>query len=302
MPEQDFDFRISDEEAAGMDFQTSDNRAIRLPFAVPFFRWVNGDHRMIRAGGVAYTGGWGTDEQELLDAGQGWDPVYTAPPSYVGRDVIVTNDGKALPSFATRSMIVSVIGIRSCWTIGKFSKYKRWVPGASHRMQVFCYVADKIDGRLTPWNVAVLTVGGWGVDYFTKALDSWKQTVDKTVKSIGGNVPAWLFYGSFGNFGDPHYEMVGKSGSQSPITPITAQIPSPMDKTLLNKLYVGSQIKDMMLSYRAEADEWLHAWDNLPNDASGQPPADAAPQNGSYRNGNVPPEPEQPPDEDSLPF
>jgi hypothetical protein len=94
--------------------------------------------------------------------------------------------------------------------------------------------------------------------------------------------------------------MVGKAGAQSPITPISAQIPSPVDKALLNKLYVGNTIKDMMISYRVEADEWLHAWDNLPNDASGATVAGGAAPAGQYNTGNLPPEPEQHPDD--IPF
>lgn len=281
--------------------------AIRLPFEVPYFFVVNGDKRVAQVGGAAYFGGWAVDRDDLHTAGQCWDPPIVEAPSYCYSSDFYTKNGKTIPVYMTRSMIVALIGTRVSWAInaadGQARRFKDYVPGSRRHMQLLVYVADKTpEKKLTPWAPAVLTASGYQVGNLIKGLQDWKSAVEKILRAEKSPATPWMFYTSIGTFGDDFkQEMVGPTGAQSPITPVSVQVPKTLSAELLEKLYVGRETARSMADLKAESADWLNAWKNLPG--AGQPDAGTTPA-GPAVNSYTPP---QPPawtggEEEGIPF
>lgn len=244
--------------------------AIRLSIATPYFFVTNGDRKMNQVGGAAYYGGWAVDRDSLHEAGQCWEPPILAAPSYCCAADFFTSNGKAIPVYATRAIIAALIGTRISWMLrapgGQTRRYKDYVRGSRRHMQMLVYVADKTaDKKLMPWGPAVLTVSGYQVGNIIKGIQDWKAACEKILRVEKSPATPWMFYMGLGTFGDDfRQEMVGPPGAQSPITPVGVQVPKNLSSEMLEKLYVGRETSEKMIQIKSEANEWLHAWKNLP--------------------------------------
>jgi hypothetical protein len=298
----DYDQSDSDALQGGL----APGSAVRLPFETPYFFVVNGDKKLAQVGGAQHYGGFAVDRDQLLEAGLGWEPPLTAPPTYCYSSDFFTNNGKQIPAFMTRSVIFALIVSRVSWYIkdqsGQTRRFKDYVPGSRRHGQFLVYLADKTtEKKLVPWGVAVLTASGYQVGNLLKGLGDWKAAVEKILKAEKMNMSPWLFYSAAGTFGDEfRHEMVGPAGAQSSITPLSVQIPK-LTGEMLEKLYVGKEIVTHMAQLKAEASDWLRAWENLVG--SGAP--DAVVQNAPAATFAPPPPPNwwnPVPPEDDIPF
>lgn len=236
---------------------------IELPFAAPVFWWMNGNSQfraMAQANPAAYFGGWAMKEEAALEVEPDRGPV----PAGLIKAENVTRDGTPIQVYTSRFLVVAPISYRSGWVSGDSNGKTRqvgYMPGAKKKIQVIAIMGVKQGESYRSWGPIMLTAQGYQVDYMISAMKDWKKAIERTRRTVAPNIPPWAFYMTLGTFGDSiKTMMVGKPGSQSPITPINTYIPKDITPDLLRKIYVGKDCVNEMVDCLEDAKEWLEAW------------------------------------------
>jgi hypothetical protein len=254
------DRNLADKLNMGMD----DGTAIELPFPVIYLWPVNGQasyKSQVQTAPALYYGGWAAKAEDVQMIA---DQAGSKPPAgWIGA-AIDTRDGGEFEAFVTRSVIVAPIGKRESWLLDG-ARQPHYTEGARRHVQCLCYLAEKQgtngDAKFIPWGPVVLTAKGYQAKNLLAAFAAWEKSTSNLRYKVAPGVPAWCFYFAVGTFGkDRQAVNVGKPGSQSPITPVTAYIPDKMDEVKMHSLFVGEEVVAMMADYMDQAADWLKAW------------------------------------------
>ena len=181
----------------------------------------------------------------------------------------ITRDGAELRSYGAKNLLIAPIARRFGSTDGDDNIVPPFTKGARPKAQYLCLLAEqhaKGDNHL--WGVIAIGLNGYQVSYFQKALREWadytKPARNELKAELGwAKIPSEsLFWTPIGFFTkEPIIEMVGRQGSQSPITPV--QLYTAGDEIGLSALK-GLFIGDKALALAAETlenhEEWLNQW------------------------------------------
>lgn len=235
--------------------------AVELPFPVVYVWALNGQASYKSQGGALYFGGWAcksddlqaTAESQGLSIPEDWKHV-----------TIASRDGGEFEAYTTRNIIVAPIGKRESW-LQDGKRSADYVEGGRRHMQVLAYLAEgrgeNGSKQFIPWGPVVLTAKGYQARNLLDAFARWDKATAQIRWKIAPGVPAWCFYLSLGTFGkDRQVINVGKPGTQSPITPISAYIHDRMTEELIASLFVGRQVAEQMSELQDQASDWLKAW------------------------------------------
>jgi hypothetical protein len=275
---------------------------IELPFAVPYLWVINGDVKLEAVGGAQYFGGWSTDAQKMIEAGQDYGKD-TAPAGWI-RQQVISSTGQRVDSFLSRSAIVAPIDFRRSWFWkgdgGLVQRSPDYFQGSRQHVQALVYLAGKSNGSINPWGPAVISAKGFQANNLLKSFETWNKATASIRKQVAPGVPAWFFYLAIGTFGtERHDRMVGPTGKQSGITPIGPYIPETITADQMESLFVGQEIANDMVIIKREAQEWLKAWGT----PSPRGPAQASPAAPIIEEAYpVPPEEPPLPDDGDVPF
>ena len=286
-------FDISPEAADRLNQGMNLGGGIELPFSAPVFWWLNGTAQsrpFAQTTPALYYGGWACNAEDIEAV---LDDRGSLPGGLVETEIF-TREGKNIPTYTSRALIIAPIGFRSCWTVGARGAQTRsiqYVPGSRQHIQVLGLFGMRMpDGTYKSWGPITLSAKGYQAQYLQSALKDWKKALEKPRREHAPKVPAWAFWCALGTFGaNPETSMVGKTGAQSPVTPINLFVPKDITLDTMRKIYVGRAGVDEMADLQEEADEWLNAWKN-------QTPAAAAASADDY-----PLEPVEP-GEEEIPF
>ena len=282
---------LSERLKEGMNVGSS----IELPFFAPVFWVMNGDPKLRQVGGVHYFGGFAVSAEDWQKACfEEWG--LSSEPAGIVKTEINTTDGRDLDIYASRHLIVAPICSRITWSSRDGMRYTEYVQGTRQHAQVLAYLAVKTESGIEPLNIVMLSAKGYQAKNMLDAFGAWDRATKQVRGKVAPGVPAWCFYLSIGTFGNDRKQiMVGKGNSQSAITPISAYIPKEITPEIIEKLFVGQDVAEAMVTYLESSQEWLHAYDQK----SG---------NGSTKPVEAPPEPDFgdldpiPPAPDDVPF
>lgn len=260
---------------------------VELPFPV-LYAWVlNGQSAYKSQGGALYYGGWAckAEDMEALAKNAGvfipenWHPA-----------AIATKDGGEFAAYITRFVVIAPIGKRISWLFND-RRYPEYTEGGRQHVQVLTIMATKNEkDEYVPWLPAVLTAKGYQARNLLDVFSRWDKATAGLRYRLSPGVPAWCFYLALGTFGkDRAVINVGKSGVQSPITPISVYLPEEMTEDKLAPLFVGNDTVRRMVEYQEQAQEWLKAW-RQPS-LEQQPATAAAEENGGFVPENFPEDP-----------
>ena len=286
------------ENAKGaFDGNMQSSAKVELPFYTPAFWIVNGKPAMKALGGVGFFGGWACEQTKLEAAREHWENIQVPPPG-MSADEVALDNGDMLNCYTARAAYFAVIGVRMFSTVSNNGETRRVAPftqGARPAIQVLAILGYRDENKvIQPWVPVLLTAKGYQSNHLRKAVDTWANTVKPLLKKMGmeGLHPG-LFWSAIGTFGQERkQEMVGGANNKRPITPVQAYIPQNLDQTMLESLYVGPSVAEFMATTSAQAKDWLHAFDNLPQ----------AVKPAAHEEYGEPPIDEPPPPEDDIPF
>lgn len=244
-----------------LDLGMRSGEAVELPFPVIYLWALNGQASYKSQGGALYYGGWACkieDAQPIADY-QG----LTLPADWKPA-TIALRDGGEIEVMVARYLIVAPFARRISWLFdGK--RYPEYVEGGRRHLQVLAYLAEKKGEngkpKFIPWGPVVLTAKGHQVGHVLDAFKKWNKATAQIRARVAPKVPAWCFYFSIGTFGKDRQSVnVGKSGAQSPITPVSAWIPENLNEDMIRSLFVGGETAAVMAEYQGQAADWLAAW------------------------------------------
>jgi hypothetical protein len=232
-----------------------------LPFPAVFIWALNGQPSYKSQGGALYYGGWACKSNDLQSTA---DQQGLALPANWQTVTISSRDGGEFPAHATRNIVVAPIGKRLSW-LHEGRRHATYIEGGRRHLQVLAYLADvrTVNGvkEIAPWGPVVLTAKGYQARNLLDTFTKWERATAQARRKIAPGVPAWCFYISIGTFGKERQAInVGKPGTQSPITPITAFIPELISEELVESLFVGQDTAAKMADIQDQAAEWLKAW------------------------------------------
>lgn len=259
----------------------------------PLLQWVNGDVKMKKSGGVAYTGGWFISEENAggLEQIAGWT-----------KDTLSTSNGTEIPGFFKRDIKIAIIHSRRRWMVRQQDQRPTWFPWKNYDKALAVAGTGKPSGneQLLVWveglealNPCVVTFrgmvgmefsGGQGSDGVIGAFGKRVITVANAALRAQGRkeqFPYRAFYLPVGpqrdSTGTPLTKMVGPKGSQSPVTlPALLGVSMKPDVAEISKLFVGKELLANLNILWTENLDWLHAWDTLRNNAQAQEDASVA--------------------------
>jgi len=289
---------VPDTAKGAFDGNMQSSAKIELPFNTPPFWIVNGKPAMKSIGGVGYFGGWACEGKKLEAARESWENIPVPPPNLTS-DEIALDNGDLLQCYTARAAYFATIGVRMFSTVsvnGETRRVAPFTPGARPAIQVLALMGYKDENKvIQPWVPVLLTAKGYQVNHLRKAVDTWTNTVKPLLKRMGmDGLHPGLFWAAIGTFGNERkQELVGGTNNRKPITPVQVYIPQNLDEAMLEALYVGPSVAEFMATTSAQAKEWLHAFDNLPQ----APKPETA-----HQDYGEPPIDEPPPPEDDIPF
>jgi hypothetical protein len=270
---------------------------IELPFQSPYLWWMNGQANMralATTQPASYYGGWSVD-------GDSWDAACEEYKKLRGVPMtpaeLTSRNGKDYKAYITRHVFVAPISYRSAWVLtneatGTTTRHGHYVEGARQHVQLLALMFSKdTDTQYAPWGPVVLSAKGFQAQKLMDSAKDWDRFLSKIRRQHAPKIPPFGFLMCLGTFGNElKQETVGK-GAKSSITPLQMATPKEATLDLLKKLYVGSGGLVLMADYLEQAKPWLEAWKGREQPAAAAPMADG-----------IPPEPEFPPMEDSIPF
>jgi hypothetical protein len=230
---------------------------IMLPFTAPVLYWMNGDTKLKQLGGVPYFGGWACDAASMDQALKEFPGNENDPFPFV-LTAMVNNEGKEYEVYTCRTIGVAPIGKRVQW--------KPAVEGGKPRshVQILAYVGfwNGPTKTFVPFGPCVLSGKGYAGKHLEEAWAQWDKSSAGARMKFANKLPANYFFASLGTgVGDkPITEMVGKGGSQSPITPCKCWMPDAITGEYLKAAYVGLEVIGQMAGLKEQAAEWLAAW------------------------------------------
>jgi hypothetical protein len=242
---------------------TSTDR-IELPFPAPYLYVINGQVSYKAQNNAQYFGGWATDAVKLDEITQS-NPVNV--PAGYQRVTMAGKEGNEYDAYITRSVLVAPIAKREAWYLDK-QRQPHYVPGARHAVQILAYLAERIKGSNTnlvthPWGPVVLTPKGYQASFVLNAIyKDWEKGTAEIRNRIAPGVSPYLFYIAIGTFGQERKQvMVGKQ-SQSPVTPMSCYLGDKLSDAMVEGLFVGEEVAEVMVDLKNKAAEWLKAWNN----------------------------------------
>lgn len=250
------DPEISKKLGAGMSDGTAE-----LPFPVVYMWTVNGQASYKAAGDAQYFGGWACKAEEMQTVAE--QQALPIPPGWK-HVTVATRDGSEYEAYVIRSIFVAPIAKRESWLLdGRRSS--NYLPGGRRHVQVLAYMAEAqtVEGERSyiPWGPVVLTAKGYQARNLLESFGKWNKATASVRAKIAPGVPAQCFYALIGTHGKERVvEQVGKSGAQSPITPISVYIPETLSEKILASLYVGGDVASIMADLYDQAADWLAAW------------------------------------------
>ena len=253
----------------------------------PLLQWVNGDAKMKKSGGVAYTGGWFISEENAggLEEIPGWT-----------KDSLSTSSGQEIPGFFKRDIRIAIIHSRRRWMVRQQDQRPTWFPWKDYSKALAVAGTGKPSGneQLLVWvdglealNPCVVTFrgmvgmefsGGQGSEGVIGAFGKRVITVANAAIRAQGRkeqFPFRAFYLPIGpqrdSTGAPTPKMVGPKGSQSPVTlPALLGVSMKPDVAEIGKLFVGKDLLAELNDLWTENLDWLKAWDTLRSSAQAQ--------------------------------
>jgi len=251
---------------AGADLLTESMKIegqITLPFHAPIFWWMNGSNNMRAMANEypsLYFGGWSSNLPEVEEAAEFYGPVS------MKKTQLASRQGKELDAYVSRSLMIAPITFRERWQktdqSGRLSYSDHYTDGGRHHVQMLALLAfKKPDVTYEPWGPIVLSCKGYQAKNLLNCVKEWRGLIEKARKEHAPAVPAHLFWMLLGTFGkEPEVKMVGKSGAQSPITPVQLYKPQAITVETLRILYVGKAAAGGMVDYLQQAKDWAEAW------------------------------------------
>lgn len=278
------EFEIPQEFSDALNQGLAQDGGIRLPFTAPLVWWVNGNAQnkaLAKATPAMYYGGWMMEESHMDDAAVEFGGI---PAGFVKTD-FVNHKGDEIPTYSARAIVMAPMAYRVAW-VNKGSygvRYQQYQPGTSMHVQMLALLGTTTANKTyTPWGPVVLSAKAFQAGNLTDATKAWANLINPVLRKAGSKTPPSAFWMGVGTFGEFAQKMVGKSGAQSPITPIALYQP-PAEKVnveFLKTIFTGKDTVAKMADYIAQAAEWLNAWkqparDNGPVEPewSEEPPA-----------------------------
>lgn len=237
---------------------------IELPFPVIYIWALNGQatyKSQASAAPALYYGGWACKADDALLVAE--HSGLTVPADWK-RVAMASRDGNEIDAFVMRNVIVAPIAKRESWLLD-MQRSPHYVDGARRHVQALAYLAEAKgengNKAIIPWGPVVLTAKGYQAKNLLDSFRQWDKGTASLRSKIAPGVPSWCFYLSIGTFGKERQAVnVGKSGAQSPITPISAYIPDDLTEERITRLFVGQEVAGLMADYMDQAAEWLRAW------------------------------------------
>jgi hypothetical protein len=224
-----------------------------LPYAASIFYVVNGLLQYPQTSEAFHYGGWCTGKTEFdeLCISEG-----RTIPSDLHDGIKITKDGKEVPSYTSRSLILAPFGERDVWKTEDGKK--------KHTLHVLALLGVRLPTKeIAAWGPIVLKSSGWQASNLRKAFQDWEKATGMARTKFAGGAPSNLFWSAIGTFGPRKAEIkTASSNSQgTPITPITVYIPENTELTeaKLQALYVGDVAALQMVDYRKMSQEWIEA-------------------------------------------
>lgn len=270
-------FDIPQEFSDALNQGLKQEGGVQLPFTAPLMWWSNGSAQnkgLVKVSPALYFGGWMTQEEHMDDAAQenGGIPVAFAKTDFVNRK------GDSIPAYSARAVVMVPLAYRVAWVPkrdngGFGERFTAYHPGTSMHIQLLALLATATeDNQYRPWGPVILSAKSFQAGYLLDAIKEWPKVIGPALRQIGSKTPASAFWMGVGTFGTEFTQkMVGKNGSQSPITPLTLFTPANVDIDLLKKLFVGAETVAKMADYIAQAAEWLQAWKQPQSAQAGGP-------------------------------
>ena len=254
-------FNIDINLAKKLDQGMRAGEAVELSFPVVYIWALNGQASYKSQGGALYFGGWACKADDLqavtqhqsLSIPENWKQV-----------TIASRDGGEFEAYTSRTITVAPIGKRESW-LHDGKRSTNYIEGGRRHLQVLTYMAETQGNnganQLTPWGPVVLTAKGYQARNLLDAFARWEKATSQLRWKLAPGIPAWCFYMTLGTFGKERQVLnVGKPGAQSPITPISAYLPASMSEEVLQNLFVGNDVVEMMANLQDQAGDWLNAW------------------------------------------
>jgi len=269
-------------------FQESMGSGLTLPFTAPMVVWHGGDPQFASnpgASGVLHFGGWKIDTQEYESV----DPPVDGTPKL--HPETFHSDSGAYDVMATRELFLAPFGKREC-----FDQEKR-----RSRLHVLAYsgIYSKEESRIVPWTpVWIATTSYHGVS-LKNAISQFASRTSRARREHAKNLPPTAFWHRLGTFGDELKREKRGSNIQNWITPVQVQMMDNIDLDWLTRAYVGKETLEEMLDLLKQAEQWLKAWDNIPESTQAGIP------NRTPTRSSTPPPPDVPDDLDDdayVPF
>lgn len=230
---------------------TSGANSIKLPFAAVTLWWNNGSVQlegMDEIKDARRFGGWGISKEDVDD--QRAQLPQELPGNWRLFEGLTNGEGGKYSAYLTRSAYVAPIDRRFSWR-------------ERSQVEILGYLATRTeDKKLLPWGPVILSAKG----YASKDLDNCITEFKKASTNARGDDPINLFYIPLGTFGDaPKFEKRVSKKPGSPTSSVTpCQLYKPKDGITaagLDEWFVGDEIAAEMGLLRAQAQEWLHAFD-----------------------------------------
>lgn len=249
--------------------------AVELPFPALHLWWHNGNRQLKVLGEVPFNGGWAADAEAYAS-------LDVAPFGFTGPITLTNREGNDYTAFMARSVAVAVIARRKRWVVDREGKQGvNGKPKGRSQVQVLAYAAGLEDAgggkgvRYIPWGPVVLSGKGFAGKSIEDALRTFERGTADARRLYANGYPFSFFYANIGTFGkEPNTQMVGSANQQSPITPCEVHVPDPVVEDHLKAWFVGGDIAAVMMTYKAQAREWLEEWEKPDQgDANGTPPA-----------------------------
>lgn len=231
---------------------------VKLPYPHAFFSWHNGNRQIPKELGEQHTGGFKADEAEFLALlAQVNGQLHV---KHFNLHELTPQSGEAYKAFMRRAMAIAPIAARERWIVTKEGKnvFQYQVAGLMAVEKPLVYVAP-----------VVLTAKGYfqGNNLKDAVRDNSNASAEARAKFAQGAAPNF-FYQFIGTFGEPTFEMVGKT-AKSPITPIKAFAGKVATEEALDELYIGDELAEQMGKYIELSQEWIADWkkkDDKPQD------------------------------------
>ena len=253
-----------------VDQSTVEQQGVRYPY----IQWVNGNPQLKALGGVQALGGWFMPaEQAPNDDMPGWK-----------KGALTHDNGAETEGWFRESLVFAPIRSRRCWRVNLNGRSQMFPWNQYDEALKLGHPAGKLQTLVIvkdwPDTPIVLTMSGMVAKAFSPARQgetvmnmfrAYVITAANKLSAKHGSKNVWPWYAFWLTVqsardakGGAAYQMVGREGAESKITPPTAMgLHKDMTEEELGQLFVGQTVLKAAELMFTEAEPWALAWETI---------------------------------------